>query len=102
MTMKTLLVTALLFSAASPLLAREAKEPTPAQAACDEQVGEFRRDGANFYCDVNGVIYEGREELHAGVVPLRPLDAEREQREAQRRSTSHAGQQTEGLNLPQK
>ncbi|HEX8839358.1 MAG TPA: hypothetical protein VF750_02680, partial [Sphingomicrobium sp.] len=35
----------------------------PAQAACDEQAGEFHRDGMRYYCDVNGVVFEGREEI---------------------------------------
>ena len=100
--MKTLLVSALALSAAGPLFAREVNEPSPAEAACDEQAGEFQRDGAKFYCDVDGVIYEGREELQTRAAPLRPFDGQREQREARRKSSSHVEQQTDGRTPPQK
>ena len=100
--MKTLLVSALALSAAGLLSAREVNEPSPAEAACDEQVGEFLRDGARVYCDVNGVLYEGREELRARAIPLSPFDAQREQREVRRKSGSRAEQQTDGRNPPQK
>lgn len=97
--MKMLLISALALSATGSLFAREVNEPSPAQAACDEQLGEFRRDGAKFYCDVNGVLYEGREELQTRADLLHPFDGQQEQRESHRKSSSRAKQQSEGLNL---
>jgi hypothetical protein len=94
--MKTLLISALMLSAAGPLFAREVNEPSPAEAACDEQVGEFQRDGAKVYCDVNGIVYEGREELHARAAPM-----QREQ-EIRPKLRSREKQQTDGLKLLRK
>jgi len=39
------------------------KVPSPAEAACDEQLGEFHREGNQSYCDVNGVVFQTREEV---------------------------------------
>jgi len=100
--MKTLFISALALSAAGPLFAREVNEPSPAEAACDEQLGEFRRDGAKVYCEVDGVVYERREELQTRADRLRPFGGRREQRAERRKSNSRGGQQSEGLNLPQK
>jgi hypothetical protein len=35
---------------------------SPAEAACEEQVGDFRREDANVYCNIDGIIYEARED----------------------------------------
>jgi hypothetical protein len=80
--MNAFLLSALALTAADPLSAREIHEPSPAEADCDEQLGDFRREGAKVYCEINGVLFEGREALKARAVPLGSLDAQRDHRGA--------------------
>jgi len=53
----------LILSANGPVLTGSPKQPSRAEAVCDEQLGDFLRDEAKVYCNVEGIIYEGREYL---------------------------------------
>jgi len=97
--MKTLLISALALSVAGPVLATAIKQPSRAEAACDEQLGEFRRDGANVYCEVDGVIYEGKERQVRAAPPRIALDRLAGPRP---KPNSRSAQDSDPLNRPPK
>jgi hypothetical protein len=90
-------ISLLALSAAGPFFAGGVDHPSPAEAACDEQLGEFQRDGTEVYCDIDGVLYEGTEEPQARAAASHSLDPQREQSEDRPRSGSPARRQTDRL-----
>lgn len=70
--MSALFLLPLIFVVAGATTAAGVGGVSAAQAACDEQAGEFHREGASVYCDVNGVVFESREERSARPAQVHP------------------------------